>query len=410
MKLEQTSVVIGLDWADREHTCSLHQPDGKKLSLITVAAAPEIFGRWLDELRQKFPQGQIVVVIERPDGAVVEMMRERAGFVIVAVNPVVLHRFRQAFAPSGAKGDPGDAALLAELILTHPEKFEALEAQDPQLQKLGALVQERRNWVDMSTGLVQQLNDVLKKYYPQALELTGENLGSPMTLAFLRRWPDLAAVKRARWSTLERFYFHYHSCREELLARRRELHANAQSVSEQECYIAPLRLHMQAIIGQLEALIPSIEHFDEAIAEIYHGVEGRQVIDSLPGAGKVMAPRLWVACQQAGPEATALDLALLSGIAPVQKQSGQSKVVSFRHGRPRFLHQTWTEFAYHSILGCGWAKAYYNGRRAKGHGKHASLRALAFKWTRIVARLWRDQVPYDDAFYTCRRSARQTAA
>jgi len=242
-----------------------------------------------------------------------------------------------------------------------------------------------------------------KKYYPQALELTGENLGSPMTLAFLRRWPDLAAVKRARWSTLVRFYFHYHSCRDELLARRRELHAHAQSVSEQECYIAPLRLHMQAIIGQLEALAPSIERFDEAIAEIYHGVEGRQVIDSLPGAGKVMAPRLWVACQQAGPRATALDLALLSGIAPVQKQSGQSKVVSFRPGRPRFLHQTWTEFAYHSILGCGWAKAYYNARRAKGHGKHVNL-------TRIVARLWRDQVPYDDAFYTCRRSARQTAA
>jgi hypothetical protein len=160
----------------------------------------------------------------------------------------------------------------------------------------------------------------------------------------------------------------------------------------------------------MEALAPSIERFNEAIAEIYHGVEGREVIDSLPGAGKVMAPRLWVACQQAGPGATALDLALLSEIAPVQKQSGQSKVVNFRHGRPRFLHQTWTEFAYHSILGCGWAKAYYKGRRAKGHGKHASLRAFAFKWTRIVTRLWRDQVPYDDAFYTCQRSARQTAA
>ena len=285
-------MIVGLDWADREHTCSLYQPDGKKLSLITVAAAPEIFGRWLDQLRQNFPQGRIVVVIERPDGAVVEMMRERTGFVIVAVNPVVLHRFRQAFAPSGAKGDPGDAALLAELVLTHPEKFEALEVQDPQLQKLAALVQERRNWVDMSTGLVQQLNDVLKKYYPQALELTGENMGSPMTLAFLRRWPDLAAVKRARWSTLERFYFHYHSCRDELLARRRELHTHAQSVSAQECYIAPLRLHMQAIIGQLEALVPSVERFDEAIAEIYQSYRlfaGRRKSHGAPPLGCVPA-------------------------------------------------------------------------------------------------------------------------
>jgi transposase len=410
MKLEQTSVIVGLDWADQAHMCSLYQPDGKRLSLTKVEAAPEIFGRWLDQLRQSYPQGQIVVVIERPDGAVVEMMRERSGFVIVAVNPVVLHRFRQAFAPSGAKGDPGDAALLAELVLTHPEKFEALEAQDPQLRTLAALVQERRHWVDLCTALVQQLIDVLKKYYPQALELAGGNLASPMALSFLRRWPDLAAVQRVRWSTLERFYCHYHSSRDEVLTRRRKLHAHARPVSEQECYMAPLRLHMQAIVGQLEALAPSVERFDEAIAQGYRAAAGCQVIDSLPGAGKVMAPRLWVACQQAGHGPTALDLALFSGIAPVQKQSGQSKVVSFRHGRPRFLHQTWTEFAYHSILGCGWAKAYYNAHRAKGHGKHASLRALAFKWTRIVARLWRDQVPYDDAYYTSHRSAKPTAA
>jgi hypothetical protein len=330
--------------------------------------------------------------------------------VIVAVNPVVLHRFRQAFAPSGAKGDPGDAALLAELVLTHPDKFESRESQDPQLRTLAVLVQERRHWIDMGTGLVEQLIDVLKKYYPQALELAGGDLTSPMALSFLRRWPDLAAVQRVRWSTLEKFYCHYHSGRDEVLARRRELQSHARPVSEQECYIAPLRLHMQTIIGQLAALAPSIERFDEAIAQEYRTVAGRQVIDSLPGAGKVMAPRLWVACQQAGNGPTSLDLALLSGVAPVQKQSGQSKVVSFRHGRPRFLHQTWTEFAYHSILSCGWAKAYYCDHRARGHGKHASLRALAFKWIRIVARLWRDQVPYDDAYYVDHRSKRLTAA
>ena len=71
------------------------------------------------------------------------------------------------------------------------------------------------------TKFVEQLIAVLKKYYPQALELMGENIGSPMTLEFLQLWPDLASAKKARWSTLERFYRQHHSGRDDVLQRRR---------------------------------------------------------------------------------------------------------------------------------------------------------------------------------------------
>jgi hypothetical protein len=46
-----------------------------------------------------------------------------------------------------------------------------------------------------------------------------------------------------------------------------------------------------------------------------------------------------------------------------------------------------------------WARAYYDQLRAGGKNHHAALRALAFKWQRILFRCWKDHVPYDEARY-----------
>ena len=162
MQLNDASIIIGLDWADRTHVCCLYQRDGTRLATVKVDAAPEAFGAWLEKIEGDYPEGKIVVAVERDDGAVVAMMRARARWVVVAVNPVVLHRFRQAFAPSGAKDDPGDAALLGEIVLTHAGKFAALPAQDERLEQLAALVQQRRHWVDTRTGLIEQCVAALK--------------------------------------------------------------------------------------------------------------------------------------------------------------------------------------------------------------------------------------------------------
>jgi hypothetical protein len=46
-----------------------------------------------------------------------------------------------------------------------------------------------------------------------------------------------------------------------------------------------------------------------------------------------------------------------------------------------------------------WARAFYDKHRAKGASHNAAVRALAFKWTRILWRCWLDRVPYDEARY-----------
>ena len=72
----------------------------------------------------------------------------------------------------------------------------------------------------------------------------------------------------------------------------------------------------------------------------------------------------------------------------------------FPFGLPQFLRQTFHEFASHSIGHSEWAHAYYQYLREdqkKAH--HEAVRAVAYKWIRIIFRRWKDGKPYDELAY-----------
>ena len=79
--------------------------------------------------------------------------------------------------------------------------------------------------------------------------------------------------------------------------------------------------------------------------------------------------------------------------------SGQSRTVRRRYCRTKFLHQTFFEFAACSIPHCAWAKTFYGQAKARGKTHNVALRALAFKWIRILSALWRKQTPYHEIRY-----------
>ena len=92
-------------------------------------------------------------------------------------------------------------------------------------------------------------------------------------------------------------------------------------------------------------------------------------------------------------------------IAPVTKASGKSRVVQMRYACPKFLRQTFHEFARCSIKYSRWAKAYVDMRRAQGHKYQEILRALAFKWQRILFRCWQTREAYNEDRYLQRLRA-----
>ncbi len=139
---------------------------------------------------------------------------------------------------------------------------------------------------------------------------------------------------------------------------------------------------------------------DEKIEEAAAAHPDFCIFESLPGAGAGMAPR-WLAAFGSPRErdGSADEVPAYTGIAPVTEKSGKKKWVHFRWACPKFLRQSFHEWAGHSIAHSGWARAYYQQQRSKGQDHHAGVRALAFKWIRVAFRCWKDGVAYEESKY-----------
>ena len=159
-------------------------------------------------------------------------------------------------------------------------------------------------------------------------------------------------------------------------------------------------LMVQALARQLLALDEAIKGFDEKIAGCYGSHSDAVIWSSFPGAGASLAPRLAVAWGEDRERfAQASQMQLYSGHAPVRCRSGKKNRVRRRYCRPLFLHQTFWEHANHSVLHCAWARDFVAEQKARGKKHSTAMRALAFKWQRIMFRCWKDRRPYDEATY-----------
>jgi transposase len=392
--------VIGIDWADTAHEISLQATGSDRVEHRQLRHTPEAIQAWMGELRARFPAGRVGIAIETSRGPLIHALLDYAWVVLYPINPRSLARFRETFTPSGAKADVPDADLLRELLAKHRDRLRAWEPDDVPTRALRRLVANRRKSVDLASKLTQQLTAALKEYFPQALEWVGDDLTSALAYDFLRMWPTLEAVQRTRPARVRRFYTAHHVRRPELIEARLAAMQRATPLTQDPAVVEPSVLVVQMLAEQLHALGASVRRFDDEIARRFAAHEDAALFKDLPGGGPALAPRLLVAFgtnRARFPRAS--DVSERSGIAPVCERSGQTWLVHWRWAAPTFLRQTFQEFAHHSIRYSAWARAYYALQRSRGKTHHAAVRALAYKWIRILWRCWQDRTPYDEARY-----------
>jgi len=361
---------------------------------------PEALADWIAGLRARFGGRPVGICLEQARGGLIYALLPHEFLVLYPINPLTAKRYRQAFAPSGAKDDPVDARLLWELLAQHRDHLRPWKPDDPQTRKLALLCEHRRKLVNGRTALVQRLGAALKAYFPQALDWAGDDLASPMACAFLLRWPTLAALQKAKPQTVRAFYYGHRCRRPDCIEQRLTQIQAAQPLTTDEALIEAHALLVQTLARQLRALHPSLAAYDARIAALFAAHPDAALFDSFPGAGPALAPRLLVAFgtdRARFPAASGIQQ--FSGIAPVTVKSGTSKHVHRRYACARFLLQTFHEFARCSRRDCAWAAAFYQDQRTAGKGHHAALRALAFRWQRILWCCWRERTPYDEAKY-----------
>jgi transposase len=162
----------------------------------------------------------------------------------------------------------------------------------------------------------------------------------------------------------------------------------------------PHRLQTLALVNQLEVALQCIGMYDDEIAALAPQHPDYELFSTLPGAGPHLAPRLLVAFgEQRERFASAAEVQKYAGIAPVTERSGQKSWIHWRWQCPKFLRQTFVEWAAQTINKSYWAGLYYYQQRAKGCSYQAAVRSLAFKWIRILYRCWITRTPYDEAIY-----------
>ena len=393
-------LVIGLDRSDKTADLSLIDTRTGQRRSQTIDTAPEALWEWLAALRQQYPQTRVGLCLEQPAVHLISFLEAYQWITLHPVNPITMQKFREAFVTSRAKDDTRDADFLAELLLTHYDKLPRWAPEDARTRALQQLVAHRRAVVDERTALANRLIALLKQYFPQALTLCGDDLWRPLATRFLLKWPSLTAVQKTKTATLKQFYYLNGSRSATLLQERLELVAKAVPVTDDAALIESFVLRVQLICRQLGLLTRTIADFDQRMAQTYAAHPDRELFASFPGAGPVLGTRLLTAlgsCRDRFPHAGALQSH--SGIAPVTKKSGGSCHIHRRYRGPVFKKQSFHEYAKESILWCRWAAAFYLQQRTKGSPYHTAVRALAYKWQRIIFRCWQNHTPYQDDLY-----------
>jgi len=388
-----------IDWADNKHFWRLAPGQSGQQEQGEIENTPEAVDTWAMWLSIRFGGRPIAVCLEQSRGGLVYMLAKYPHLVLFPVHPKTAAQYRQTFCPSGAKSDPGDTASLLDLLMRHRERLRQLQPDTIETRLLQLLVEGRRQLVDEKTRQKNRLTACLKTYFPQVLEWF-DDVDTPLVGALLERWESLSELKRAHPGTLKRF-FHEQNCRsEERIQKRITAIQQAMPATLDAAIVEGEGFKARALVALMKVLRNRIAEFDRRIAELMAAHPDGSLFASLPGAGPALVPRLIVAFGTRRERYDrAYQMQCLSGIAPVTEKSGRTEWVHFRWACPKFLRQTFHEFASHSIRSSQWARAFYDSQIDKEKSHQAAVRALAYRWIRIIFRCWKNGTHYDEQIY-----------
>ena len=393
--------VVGWDWSDQKHDLYLRLPAQPQGQHESIANTPEALHAWFQSIPQRFGPHRILIAIEASRSALLPIFLQYRDWIDVFwLNPRTLAKYRQALKPSGAKSDRLDCELAADLAASHPEQLHRWAPADLNTAQLAIEVQQRRQLIDQRTQTANRLKAHLKTYFPQALDWLDDDLTTAFAIRFLSRWQTLQSLQASPADALRRFWVAHRRRPTEGFVQRLNALASRVAVTHAPAFLVPAVAYTQALVRQLAALEADLRGYDRRLKSLTRCHPSFPVVAQLPGAGPVLQARL-LAALGADPlrYGSACDLAIVAGIAPVQKASGKTHLTLRRVACPHFLHQTFIEFAKNSIPWCRWAATYMTAKTEEGCGYFHAVRSLAFKWTRILHALMRSGASYDESVY-----------
>ena len=397
--MEQYAALIAIDWSDQKHDISLCDQSSGKREQTIIKHTPAALQEWALGLRQRFGGQPLAVCLEQSRGPLIYALLQYDFLVLYPINPATLAKYRQAFSTALGKDDPSDADYLLDLLTHHRERLRVWRPDDQKTRTLRLLVEQRRRLINDRTRVSNRLTALLKGYFPQVLDWF-DDIRTLLVCDFLERWPTLAQLQRARPATLTKFFRSHHSTSNATNQRRLAEIKTAIPLTTDAAVINTSLLQLKVLVAQMKTVLAAIAEYDRHIEALCQTHLDYKLFASLPGAGPVYAARLTAALgSDRSRWTTADELVRFSGIAPVIERSGKQHWTRWRYFCPKFFRQSFHEYAGESIQFSFWARAYYLMQRAKGKDHHAAVRALAFKWIRVIWKCWQTRTPYNEVIY-----------
>lgn len=395
-------IFLGDDWSEDHHDIEIQDEQGRRLAK-----------RRLPEGVKGMVELHAVVAghVDDPAEVVVGIETDRglwpaalvaAGYQVYAVNPKVVARYRERHSLSGAKSDPGDATVLADLVRTDRHKHRQVAGDSELAEAIKMLTRAHQRLVWSRHRQVQQLRAVLREFYPAALVAFGTDLtdrdGDRDALAVLDRAPSPKAGRALSRSSIAAVL--------RRAGRRRNVDARAAEIqaalrSEQleppdtlaGAYAAVVRSAV-AIIAEMDRQLAALE---TELADHFEKHPDAEIIRSQPGLGVIVGARvLGEFGDDPNRYADAKARRNYAGTSPITVASGKLKVVRARYIGNRFLADACYWWAFCSLGQSPGARAYYDQLKARNVDHDAALRALANRLVGILDGCLRTRTLYDE--------------
>lgn len=338
------------------------------------------------------------VAIETRCGPAVEKLLE-LGCTVFPMHPKAAQRYRDRKAPSGVKDDALDAWSFGDALRTDGRHWRAMAPEDPLTQELRLVCRDETRLIEHRTALICQLRQALHEYYPAALEAFA-HWTLPATWAFVERFPTPEKLRKAGRRRWEKFLHTHRLYRPQTYDHRIQVFSRAQQLCGSPPVTRSKSLLAVNLARQLRTLQGQIDEYRKRINELFDQHPQREIFDSLPGAGQMLAPRLLSECSTLpGRFDDADGLRCYAGTAPVQYESGQIRRVRVRRGCNKHLRAAVHLWAHASRSKCAWAQTYYQRKREEGKSHGCALRCLGQRWLKILWKMLQTGRPYDEAYH-----------
>ncbi len=416
------TVFVGDDWAEDHHDVELLDGTGKRLGrarlpegMTGMTRLHEMIAEHLDDAdvdpeTAMLAAGAVVVGIETDRGPWVAALAA-AGYEVFAINPLSVARYRERHSTSGAKSDPGDAHVLAEIVRLDRAHHRSVAGDSAQVEGLKMIARTHQTLVWDRTRHVQRLRQVLREYFPAALdaitagrlELTDpdalellERAGDPDRAARLSRSKIAAILKKSRRRDVE--------ARAEQIQTALRGPALRQPAALESAYAVVAGTQIRLLAG----IIAQLPELEEMLGAGFGRHPDAEIYTSQPGLGVILGARVLA---EFGDDPhryrDAKARKNYAGTSPITRASGRRTVVLARYARNKRLGDAVHQWAFCALTSSPGARVYYDSLRARNVGHHAALRQLGNRLVGILHGCLKTRSLYDE---TTAWAHRNTAA